>query len=651
MHSSRISTILGLTFATLACSDGSGPKQSSPTIAGITPTWGYAGTEIQVEGTNFSSDSVRVFFGSVAAAEVRPQSPTVVHATVPSGLTDGEAYDIRVVNPDGGSATLSGAFDAVAPPVVQAVSPDHGTVGTEVRVEGSGFSTDSVSAYFGDVEASRVELDGGVLFAFAPAGLAPGSTYDLRVVNRGRAADTLLAAFHTVPPSVARVNGATRPTGLIGMTVILEGDAFGDLVGPGKVFFEGSSGEPIEAAVVDSTQDWTNRFIVTTVPQGVADTSSIWVQTATGESARVEFRLISSGTFSPSLINWTRTTPLPQPLQGLGAVFVPVEDGAQPANYVFTLGGADTTNTAAPVIYRATVEQSGALGAWTEMTPLPMGRAYHATVAATALTSALDTTTTAAYLYALGGKNAAGETVATVEYAQVDLNGSVGSWQTTTPLPVPLHAASAAIFRGFLYVAGGADGTNLASTVTYQAQIGSDGRLGPWQSMAALPNATASSALVNFGPFLYVVGGETGTTAPVSSTLSGTESSAVHLARINLRTGALMDSGWAAVTAMAKARSKHSTVFAGGALLTSSGVYSGQPGSSENTFAAVNSDGTLGSWNGATGAETISSEIGYSLYNQAMVTFVDAAGSGHVLVLGGADRASEGRASSAVLFY
>jgi hypothetical protein len=82
-----------------------------------------------------------------------------------------------------------------------------------------------------------------------------------------------------------------------------------------------------------------------------------------------------------------------------------------------------------------------------------------------------------------------------------------------------------------------------------------------------------------------------------------------------------------------------------------SGVYSGQAGSSENAYAAINSDGTIGSWNGATGAETIMSEIGISLYNQAAVTFIDAAGAAHVLVLGGANRADEGSPSAAVLYY
>jgi hypothetical protein len=537
------------------------------------------------------------------------------------------------------------------PPTLQSASPDRGTVGTEVRVDGIGFDADSVAVFFGDLEAPGVQREGDALFVLAPDGLVAGSTYDLRVVNRGRAADTLAMAFTAVAPTVARVNGAIRPTGLVGMTVIIEGDAYGDLVGDSRVYFEGRAGERIEAVIADATQDWTNRFIVTTVPQGVADTARIWVQTPTGESAPVEFRLISSGTFSPSLINWTPTSELPQALQGLGAVFVPVEDGAQPANYVFTIGGVDTTGAAASVVYRAQVAQTGALGSWAPAADLTAGRAYHATAAATALTAALDTLTTAAFLYALGGKDDSGATVGTVEYARVALDGSVEGWQAATPLPVPLHGASAAIFRGFLYLAGGADPANVPSSATYRAQINADGSLSAWEPMTSLPGASSHAALVNFGPFLYVIGGDAGSEDPVAASVSGTESASVRLARINLRTGALSSAGWTPVTTMSKGRSKHSTVFAGGALFTSSGVYAGQPGSSENTYASVNSDGTLASWNGATGSETIAAETGYSVYNQAMVTFVDAAGAGHVLVLGGADRTREGQPSKAVLFY
>jgi hypothetical protein len=52
-----------------------------------------------------------------------------------------------------------------------------------------------------------------------------------------------------------------------------------------------------------------------------------------------------------------------------------------------------------------------------------------------------------------------------------------------------------------------------------------------------------------------------------------------------------------------------------------------------------------------TGTNTIGTLLGYDLYNEAAVSFVDATGTGHVLVLGGAKRQNAGRASAAVVFY
>src|SRR5262249_20830336 len=138
------------------------------------------------------------------------------------------------------------------------------------------------------------------------------------------------------------------------------------------------------------------------------------VRTATGTNSPVSFNLISGSTFSPSTISWTQTAALPQPLQGLGAAFVPAANAnVSAANYVFVVGGAaDQTNAATTSVYRAQTQQSGALSAWTPATtPLPVARAYHATVAASAYTAAFDTTTTEAYLYAIGGVDSTGATV------------------------------------------------------------------------------------------------------------------------------------------------------------------------------------------------------------------------------------------------
>jgi hypothetical protein len=650
----RVLPTLAAVLVVTACGDSAtGPRTSQPGVSAVTPNWGSAGTEVTINGSGFATDSISVFFGDTKSPSAAPLSAAQVRAIVPDGLIGGTLYDIRVVNRDGGVATLASAFEFVVPPAIDSVAPTVGTWGTEVAIHGAAFALDSVEVLFGGTASPRVINESGVLFALVPAGLQAEQSYDVRVINRNRAADTLVAGFETVAPRALRINGVSRPTGIKGMTIIIDGSAFGDslALAQGKVFFEATNGSLIEAPIADPANDWGDSFIVTRVPDAVGDTSLVWVETATGVSRKIEFTLIQSGVFSPSLINWTKTTALPQPLQGLGAAFVPVEDGATPANYIFTVGGADSLNLSTAAVYRATVAQSGTLGgSWAPMTALPAPRAYHATVAATAYTAALDTTTTGAILYVIGGKDAAGSTVSSVHYARVDLNGAVGNWQDATPLPQPLHSGRAVMFRGFIYLTGGATPQDSSVGNVYRARVGGQGELGQWEPIASLPTPLAYHSLVNFGPYIFAVGGETSWAPPVRSTMTNTETAKTWLVRLNMRNGSFAGA-WAETSAMAKARSKHGTIFGGGSLFVTSGLYSGQAGSSENTYAVLNSDGTLQSWQGATGAEIIQNEIGWPLYNQAMVTFIDQQGNGRVLVLGGADRNNAGRASAEVVYY
>jgi hypothetical protein len=446
-------------------------------------------------------------------------------------------------------------------------------------------------------------------------------------------------------PVITQVNGVTEPVGLIGMTVIIEGSSLGDSA-RGKVYFRGAGGVRIQAAAARA--DWTDAFIITTVPQGTVDSSMVWVETTGGVSDSIPFTLVTSGTFSPSNITWSTASALPQPLQGLGAVAVSVRRGATKGSWVYTVGGASGANVPGNAVYRAPVLANGSLGAWDAMTSQPTARAYHALVAATPSTARIDTTV-AAYVYALGGVDATGATVGTVEFSRLGLDGGLAAWQSTTPLPIPLHNAGAVVFRGFLYVAGGASGTHQPTASAYRAEVRPDGSLGGWQSVASLPTATAYHSMVSFGPYVYVIGGDNGVVAPTLNTMTGSETNAAYVGRIDMRNGSLPS--WAPAASMGKARSKGAVVAAGGALLATSGLYSGQAGSSENTYASIVAEGALGSWNGATGSNTIDGLVGYALYNTAAVFFVDAQGRGHVMVLGGASRSGAPQPSAAVVYY
>jgi hypothetical protein len=548
--------------------------------------------------------------------------------------------------------------ETILTPIIQEISPDIGTVGTEVRIAGSNFTATNTDVFFGTLQSPQVELEGGSLFALAPEGLTEDQFYDIRVVNRGTQSTatesaTLASGFQAVAPRAARVNGVTRPTGLKGMTIIVEGTAFSDVAEYGSIWFLADDGSPIEGTVVDAEDDWSNTFVVTTVPQEVGDTTAIWIETPTGTSDPIEFLLIQTAGFSPSVINWTETTALPQGLQGLDAAFVPIESGGTSENWVYVVGGADGEVNPVPDVIRAAIQEDGSIGAWdTGLAPLPEARAFHTLAAATAYTAALDTTTTAAYLYALGGIDEDGVVVSSVYMGEVGLDGQIMSWEAARPLPEALHSAGAVIFRGYLYLAGGADAAHTARDAMYRARVREDGTLGEWESLDALPQPRAYFSLVSFGPYLYAVGGETETSEP-SELRTTTETASVQMARINLRTGGIRDA-WASAGdggTTPKARSKHRTIFAGGFLFTSSGLYSGLAGSSENEYSAIGDGGMLSPWAGATGVNTILNRLGYSLFNQAAISFVDSQGNGHVLILGGGQVENLGQVSEAVVFF
>ncbi|HEY3324272.1 MAG TPA: C10 family peptidase [Planctomycetota bacterium] len=85
----------------------SGPK---PTVASITPKSGSpaGGTAVTITGTNFvTTGTTTVKFGSAAATAVTVTSATQLTCTAPGSAG---IVDVKVINPDGQSATLTSAF-------------------------------------------------------------------------------------------------------------------------------------------------------------------------------------------------------------------------------------------------------------------------------------------------------------------------------------------------------------------------------------------------------------------------------------------------------------------------------------------------------------------------------------------------------------
>lgn len=535
-------------------------------------------------------------------------------------------------------------------PEALSVSPDSGNVGTLVEITGSNFEQ-GASVAFDDVPSGTVEfVDATTVLAFAPEGLEADSLYDVAVINPGGKSDVLADAYKAVGPALLVVNGVSKPSGNAGSTVILEGKAFGDLASLGQVFFSDAAGQPVQATVALSA-NWTNEFIVTTVPSS-AETGPVWVETPTGASDSITFRLAQSASFSPSLINWSATTPLPEALQGLGAVFLPIETGAAPGQLVFVTGGADGALSPKTTIRYAEVDAAGEFSTWTDGQSLPTGRAFHGAALATPFNALVDTLQ-AGHLYVVGGTDDTGAPVTSVFHSGVELDRTNAVWTVESALPVPLHSMGVAVFRSWLYVAGGAGVGNAPSAEVYRARIQEDGSLGSWESQQSLPVALAYAPLTQKAGVLYVLGGETGTVPPGDATLTGTRTGDVVRTTLDLRTGELAAAPWTLnSSSLIKNRSKHTAVAAGGWVLVGGGLYNGAATSStEHSFATINVDGSLSSFGGATGSQTIAAAGGVPFFNHAALEYVDAAGEAHVVVLGGTDLTNPGAAIAEVYIY
>lgn len=89
-------------------------------------------------------------------------------------------------------------------------------------------------------------------------------------------------------------------------------------------------------------------------------------------------------------------------------------------------------------------------------------------------------------LYILGGANSASGLLNNV-YAGTMSGGTVASWTSMSPLPIPLNEHGACTANGYLYVAGGASAA-LSSAVYYSPILGGcGGGLSSWTSTTALP--------------------------------------------------------------------------------------------------------------------------------------------------------------------
>lgn len=198
---------------------------------------------------------------------------------------------------------------------------------------------------------------------------------------------------------------------------------------------------------------------------------------------------------------WADTTPLPSNIQYFG--------GAAYNGYLYTLGGEDTNNNQTTTVFYAPVSATGTVGTWNTTTALP------------SKINSLSALAYNGYLYSTGGTangEASTNATTTVFYSSISSNGTIGSWATPTALPSVIDSQSAVAYNGYLYEVGGGDvNGNPTSTVNY-APINANGTVGTWNTTTALPSALESGVAVYSG-YLYTAGGCTNSGCTTTSTV------------------------------------------------------------------------------------------------------------------------------------
>lgn len=196
---------------------------------------------------------------------------------------------------------------------------------------------------------------------------------------------------------------------------------------------------------------------------------------------------------------------------------ITMDSGSKITGEVAVAGGVaptpDQTNLCAEQIFQTT-------------TPLPQPLAEHASVSYNG------------YIYVIGGRNSSGMKN-TVYFAPINANGTIGGWATTSPLPQVRYGHTATRVNGYIYVTGGRDSSPQPWNTVYHAQINANGTLGSWNTTSiTIPGAKSHHSAVAHASRVRYSGG---------ADFNGNTSNRVFYGHANPSTGLI--TAWGGLTA------------------------------------------------------------------------------------------------------
>lgn len=451
-------------------------------------------------------------------------------------------------------------------------------------------------------------------------------------------------------PRIDYADGALEPVLVRGQALTLEGFGFGAVRAGGAVRFPRIGGGSVDALVPDSAS-WSDLTISTRVPDSAAaGPVTLSVVTASGRALTLVVHVLPAVPFDPATLHWSARTTFPR--APLGVALAAAEFPATGGGLVTTLyaaGGAeplggDSAFQADSGVYVATTQPGGGIGAWVRQRDtsdaartrvLPVPRAFAAGAVATRYNSRHD----GGALYVIGGIDGAGRASATVLGASMNAGGVTSPFAFLEPLPAPRSGAIAVVRRGRIYVMGGTDSLGRPQQAVYVGRIGVDGRIDGWYLEPPLSAPRAYGGGLVLDRRLVAFGGVADSVPPgggLDSTPARLASS--DTAPLSAASGFLTGSWATGASPLPEGRSQFATLDLGNVVLAVGGYYGSVGTASIETLAAAVTGDSLGPFAGPVGTNTIFGDLGGgTLIGPAGVTWRDADGSRHGLVLGGFD--------------
>ncbi len=260
---------------------------------------------------------------------------------------------------------------------------------------------------------------------------------------------------------------------------------------------------------------------------------------------------------------WAETTSLP--LNNVAGVT------AAKGNNLYMIGGA-ADGAQYDQVYSASASGTGTLSSWTARNSMPQAR--------WGMAKAQD----GDRVYILGGLGN-GTFNNNVFYGTVHSDGTMDNWQETTTLPLSVVEAESTIVGNWIYYAGGVNNAEGKHDTVYVSQINSNGTLGSWSTTTSLPHPMVTFGMVSYQNKIYIIGGYTN---------SGGINE-VYSATVNTSDGTL--SSWQPEESLLhEFYDKNQTVIVGNTIVIAGGGRNGNPDTSDVYYTTINNDGSLAPW-------------------------------------------------------